>query len=200
MQNAIWYIVGLIAVVVVGAGAYTMMNRGGPAAAPAATSTPQTSEMSLREFSMSQTPQKCTFTSMQGSQGTVYVANARVRGDFTAQANGSAVMGHMIVKDNTSHVWMDGMSTGFKNSFDAVAEPGSATDSGVNPDERVSYSCEPWTPDDALFSLPAGVEFKSISDMQVKAGAGAVGATCSQCNMIPDATAKAQCLAALKCQ
>lgn len=200
MQNAIWYIVGLIAVVVVGAGAYTMMNRGAPAGVPAATSTPQTTEMSLREFSMSQTPQKCTFTSMQGSQGTVYVANARMRGDFSAQVNGSAVMGHMVVKDNTSYVWMDGMSAGFKNSFDAVAEPGSATDQGIRPDERVSYSCEPWTPDEAMFALPTAVTFSAISDMQVKAGAGAMGASCSQCGLIPDATAKAQCLAALKCQ
>lgn len=199
MHNAIWYVVGAVAVVVVGVGAYMTMDKAPSSTETNATSTSQ-SEMSLRELAGSQAPQKCTFTSLQNTQGTVYVAGGRVRADFSTSLNGTAITGHSIVVDNMSYVWMDGQSQGYKNSFEAIAEPGSATDSGLNPDERVTYSCEPWTPDENLLTPPTNITFTSISDVQVKAGAGAVGASCSQCNQIPDAAAKAQCLAALKCQ
>jgi len=123
-----------------------------------------------------------------------------VRGDFSAHVGGNAIVGHMIMADNTSYVWMDGMSQGFKNSFEASAQATSSAQSqGVGPDERVSYSCEPWAADQSLFALPQNITFTAIGAAQVQSGAGAVGVSCSQCDLIPDATAKQQCRAALQC-
>lgn len=184
---------------VVIAGGYVIFNKMGgvsteqESAMVAATSTPST----LRELAASQAPQKCTFTSTNNTQGTVYVAQGRVRSDFTSTVAGNAITGHALVMDNMSYAWMDGQSQGFKNSFEATTTAEGSQ--GVNPDERVSYSCEPWAADSSLFSVPTGIDFMSITDIQAKAGAGAMGASCSQCNQIPDAGAKAQCLAALHC-
>lgn len=199
MQNALWYVIGLVVVVAVGGFVYTQMGKG-PASDMAST-TPQAQEQSLRELAMTETPQKCTFTSAQNAQGTVYVANGKVRADFSAEVNGNAMMGHSVVMDNMSYVWMDGMSQGYKNSFEVQSTSSVETQSqGLNPDERVSYSCEPWSVDESLFVIPTSIEFMTIGAAGVQSGAGALGASCSQCNMIPDTTAKAQCLAALHCQ
>lgn len=201
MQNALWYVIGLVAVVAVGGFVYTQMR--GPVSDMAPTTPQVAQEQSLRELMAANTPTKCTFTSAQNTQGTVYVANGKVRGDFSASVNGSAMMGHMIVMDNMSYVWMDGMSQGYKNSFEANSTSSAQANTntqGLNPDERVSYSCEGWSVDEQMFALPSGISFMAISDTQVQGGAGAIGASCSQCNMIPDATARQQCLAALKCQ
>ncbi len=189
-------IAAIIAVIVIGIGIYMAMNA--PGSAPQEQATATSSPATLRELAASGTPQKCTFTSANSTSGTMYVAGGKVRGDFSAQVNGSAIMGHMIVMDNTSYVWMDGMSQGFKNSFDASATTTTGSQ-GVNPDERVSYSCSSWSTDPSLFALPASVTFSAISSTSVKAGAGAVGASCGQCDLIPDAASKAQCKAALHC-
>lgn len=189
------YIVAAIGLVVVAAGAYMAFGKADSVPAGedmAASSTPST----LRELAASRVSQKCDFTSANETIGTVYVADGRVRSDFTSTAAGKPIVGHALVLDNTAYAWMDGMSQGFKNSFDATT---TANSQGVNPDERVSYSCEPWVADAGLFSVPADIQFMSVTDIQVKAGAGAMGASCGQCAQIPDATAKAQCLAALHC-
>lgn len=196
MQHSLWYGIGVLVLAGAGVAAYMSMNKAPAAGEPAAKT--EQSQTSLRELAASASPQKCTFTSANNTQGTVYVAQGRVRGDFSAQVGGAAISGHMVVKDNTSYVWTDTMSQGFKNSFDASAQADTSAQ-GLSPDERVSYSCSAWSADESLFALPAGVTFMSISEMQVKAGAGAMGASCGQCNQIPDANAKAQCLAALHC-
>ncbi len=193
-KGIMWAVIG---VAVVAGGAYVAFGMGKPASSTEGTAS-TTPAVSLRELMASAAPQKCTFTSANNTQGTTYIAGGKVRGDFSAEAAGKAVMGHMIVMENTSYVWMDGMSQGFKNSFEATASAESSAQ-GVDPDERVSYSCVPWSADENQFSLPTGITFAAIGDMQVKAGAGAVGASCSQCAQIPDANAKAQCLAALHC-
>jgi hypothetical protein len=195
MQNIIWYLIGAVAVVGVGGFAYTQMK----APADTAPAAQETEATTMRELVASNVAQKCTFTSAQNTSGTILVGNGKIRGDFSSSVNGTSMVGHMVVKDNTTYVWMDGMAQGFKNSFEVTADT-QAQSQGINPDERVSYDCQPWTPDEAQFSLPSGIEFKSITEMQVQAGAGAMGASCSQCDMIPDANAKAQCKAVLHCQ
>jgi len=189
-------IIAVVAIVVIGAGAYLALGK--PASAPemqvAATSTPAT----LRELMASSQPQKCTFTSANNTSGTSYVAEGKVRGDFTSIVSGKPVVGHTIVVDNTAYVWAEGMTMGFKNSFDATTSAQTSTQ-GIGPDERVSYSCTAWTPDENLFVLPSTVEFKAITALQVQAGASAGGASCAQCDLVTDTATKAQCKAALHC-
>ncbi len=188
-KGIIWAVVG---VAVLAGGSYYAFAGKGSTSSGMATSTPA---MSLRELASGQAPQACTFTSANDTQGTVYVASGKVRGDFSARVAGRSIMGHLIVRDDTSYVWMDGMSQGFKNSFEAT----STTEGAISADERMQYSCKSWSPDENVFTLPSGITFAAIGSAQLKAGAGAMGASCGQCAQIPDANAKAQCLAALHC-
>lgn len=189
-----WGVIG--AVVVVGAGAYLMWGRGASAPAPAGVATTTAQAGNLRDLA-SMPPQQCDFTSANNSAGTVFAANGMVRADFSGDDQGRAVSGHFIMRDGTSYVWMDGMSQGFKNAL-AATSSAQADNAPVGPDERVTYACRPWAPDEGRFELPASVTFMTASDMQVKAGASAAGASCGQCAQLPEA-AKAQCLAALHC-
>ena len=190
-KGILWAGIGLI---VAAGGAYVALSMvKGKSATQTASSTPQSS---LRELAASDSPKMCTFRGADGSQGTVYADSGRVRGDFNAAIAGKSITGHFIVRDNTSYVWMDGMAQGFKNSFEAT----STAQGGLSADERMPYSCGGWSADENVFTLPEGVEFEAIGAAEVKAGAAAAGASCSQCERAPDAASKEQCLAALHCQ
>src|SRR6185369_6722066 len=67
-------------------------------------------------------PQKCdaTFdTKGNASSGIIYTAGGKMRGDFSSQVDGKTMQMHMIVKDQTSYNWVEGMGTtmGFKTSL-----------------------------------------------------------------------------------
>lgn len=129
---------------------------------------------------------------------------------------------HMITDGTTSWVWTDASSAmpaeGMKMSFVASStamEGSKAQPQGVDPNQPMNYSCSGWTADGSEFILPASVTFTDMSAMMqgatasgvgmkagASAGAGAAGnsAMCSACNQAPNATQKAQCLAALGCK
>lgn len=109
----------------------------------------------------------CTFTSTAGaeSSGTVYVANGSMRTDFRAEAAGSVQTGSMIVKDDTSYVWMGSQGMKMDLSAQAEANANANAEQSVDLDAPVEYDCETWTPDASKFTLPAGVEFVDIQAM-----------------------------------
>lgn len=162
--------------------------------------------------------QKCEVSSPndgQESNGEIYVANGMMRGNFTSDVSGKIVASHMIVKNNTSYIWTDDMPQGFMM---AINETPAGTD-GETPDQQAidlnqeySYKCANWSTDESVFELPSNINFSDISAMMKglaptnpESGNGSQGEEtlkaqqCSACNAIPDATAKAQCLASLGC-
>lgn len=156
--------------------------------------------------------QKCDaqFTSGQTtSEGTIYLANGQMRGDFTAQDNGKTIQSHMIVKDQTVYSWMEGMgmNMAFKSALSANSQSSNNQQSSMSTDvnQKVNYNCQSWTEDDSMFALPTGITFSDSSSMMAppaaasaSIGASASASECAACNSVP-AAAKAQCLAALKC-
>lgn len=158
-------------------------------------------------------PLKCdsTFTSNgNASTGTTYIAGGKMRGDFSSQVEGKTTQMHMIVKDQTSYTWIEGMGTTM--AFKSAVTQNNQNQSGAaaksaNVDQKVDYNCQSWTEDNAQFDLPAGVTFQDQSQVmpnltpkmqtpEVKSGKNS--ASCAACDSAP-ASAKAQCLAALGC-
>jgi len=187
----------LVAVVVVVGGGYYLWSQGGM---PGKETDPTTS---FRELAASQSPQECTFTAPNGGVGTLFVSGGKIRGDFTGSLGGGTTTGHIIMRDNMSYIWAEGMTQGFKNSFAEATSTGESPAAG--PDDRVTTDCKSWTADESKFELPQSVTFNTVSSMQIRAGASEAGssagvnATCSQCDMIPNDEAKKQCRAALNC-
>jgi hypothetical protein len=213
MQNkAVLYGIGAIVIVVAGVGIWMFAGKG-PNAGQPPEATPSTQSSTLKDLLARGGSNKCTFTSStqnSQSQGTVYISDSQMRGDFSSVAAGKTIASHMIVKDNTSYVWSDAAPQGFKMSFDAMTAQSDATpQAGVDPNAQVNYSCAPWSADASLFALPTSVTFQDMSSLVPGSAAGAGAATgtsiqgsaaqCGQCDQIPDASAKAQCRAALHC-
>lgn len=114
--------------------------------------------------------QKCTFidaTSLTASsEGTIYVAQGRVRGDFTSVVSGKPILSHMIVLDDTSYVWTDATTGGFKMALATIEKqqaPG--PNQGFDPNKKVNYSCTNWSTDVSVFALPAGIQFSDMTNI-----------------------------------
>ncbi|MEY4731605.1 MAG: hypothetical protein RL681_551 [Candidatus Parcubacteria bacterium] len=223
MNKTIYYIVG--GIVVVGGAVAFMINKpaspsgpGGDANMPA-----RAAQMSMKDLLGLGGAQRCTFTNKvenSESSGVVYVANGKMRGDFTSLSAGQTVKSHMIVDGETSYVWSDAMPQGMKMSFANIgaSATGQNANQSVDVNKKVDYSCGAWTVDVHMFALPDGVTFSDLSAMlppvgttPVKggtygdyvpgsAGSGDLKATqCASCDQIPDADAKMQCLETLGC-
>ena len=171
----------------------------------------QQGESSFKDFLASGKSQKCevSFKSADTtSSGTMYVASGKMRGDFSATVQEKSVQSHMIVKDQTVYSWVEGlgMSAGFKTSLN-TSDANKAQSRSVDVNQKVSYTCQSWTEDDSMFTLPQGVNFNETSAITPNGAAGnssgqASGSMkaqqCAACNNA--GASKAQCLAALGCQ
>ncbi|MDQ3015078.1 MAG: hypothetical protein M3Q73_04400 [bacterium] len=126
----------------------------------------ETSQQSLKEIIASNKPVKCEYSSVQpdGSSvsGTSYVANGKVRGDFSSTINGTAITGHTLIDGTTMYTWVDGQKEGFKL---AINTSGSSTPSNqaVDLDAKADYDCSSWNPDTASFVLPTNITFTDMS-------------------------------------
>jgi len=156
-------------------------------------------------------PQKCEVRFNQEgnqSQGTMYVGGGKMRNDSTATVAGKTIVSHMILDGNTIYTWVDGQSTGFK--MEATASEAEKSQAGkqkpVNLEQKVNYTCESWSVDTSLFSLPANITFSDFSSLIPKIqaptanmGAGQNASACAACDQVP-ASSRAQCKAALGCK
>ncbi len=111
----------------------------------------------------------CTFSSSnQGvsSTGTTYVsATGEMRGDFTSTYQGKATESHIIVKDETSFVWSGSQGAKMDISTIDASGSGNAQANQSNLDMQVDYDCSPWTKDATKFTLPTGVNFVDVGAM-----------------------------------
>lgn len=200
-------VIGIVAaVIVVAAGAWFFYSGGSDMMM--SSNQPQ-QQMSMKELIAMGKSQKCVFSEPQSSTGgTIYIADGKVRGDFTSQNQGANVSGHMIVDGTTVYTWMDGMNQGFKTSFNPTGEQGQGdTQQGLSPDKKTDYKCEKWSADESFFAMPAGVTFSDMSAMMqgtVKATANPNAmptktAQCKACDMAPEPQ-RTQCREALNCR
>ncbi len=167
--------------------------------------TSQENQKSLRDLLTAGVPQKCTFSDVSSEvnmQGTSYIANGKVRGDFSTTADGKTTNGHTIFDGKVSYVWMDGTSTGFKMEINPTegSTSNSSTQQGLDLNKTLDYNCDVWVPDQTLFTPPTNVTFTSFSVPTSTVEGSTTGnkSLCSSCDSLTGEQ-KTQCLTALKC-
>lgn len=211
--------IGIISVIVVlllllvGGGAYLAMKKTSPSSLDTApitqNSTANSSQGSLKSLFASGKSQKCTFnntsTDTTKVDGTVYVAAGKVRGDFQTTSNGTPLSSHMIIDSQTSYIWTDMSKQGFKMAIDTNQQTNTAANNqGPNMDQNVNYSCQGWSVDNSVFTLPADITFTSFTVPSAMPGGtngtGAGTSQCAVCDTIPEGANRDACKTQLHCQ
>ena len=151
---------------------------------------------------------RCSFNTNETStetstQGTFYVSNGNVRGDFVVKsADGKENQMSMIRNGDESYIWGPSLPTGIKMklSLDQFTKNQQASQF-ANVNQKTNYNCIPWNVDASLFIPPANVTFTDVTSMiPLTSPTGAKTQTASPCNQITDTTAKAACVKALSGQ
>jgi hypothetical protein len=76
---------------------------------------------------------------------------------------------------------------------------------GLDENEPVDFDCQPWRPDNAMFTPPSDINFIDLSaqmqmmEEQIDQVEQQTGANCSLCDQVPAGDARTQCLASLGC-
>lgn len=116
---------------------------------------------------------ECQITPIENavaSEGTFFVAEGKMRGDFITQSpdlDGLAVTSFILVEQSL-YVWteLDGESYGAKVNLAQAQENNLETQEPVGFDERVQYSCREWKMvDHSVFIPPTDVLFQDMSQI-----------------------------------
>jgi len=114
---------------------------------------------------------ECQITTINNdtvSEGTFFVADSKIRGDFITKLpdmQGTGVSSLIIISD-TMYVWteINEESYGVKTNLGATADTAVPTQEPVSLDERVKYSCQKWEQvDQSVFIPPSDVLFQDVS-------------------------------------
>lgn len=116
---------------------------------------------------------QCQITTTQDSQtteGTFFVADQKVRGNFIVESPDleGTIVSSMIIVDRTMYVWttLEGESFGMKSQVQADSDSTMETAEPVSLDERVKYDCKVWeSVDNTMFVPPSDVLFQDFSDI-----------------------------------
>jgi hypothetical protein len=108
---------------------------------------------------------KQAFSDMENS-GTVYMSGGNIRGEYTTIAEGRTIDTSFMLKDGYSYTWSSTLvNIGFKTKINTQVDGTNAVNSGTyswNASQIGDYNCEPWTTDEKMFEVPAGMSFKEV--------------------------------------
>lgn len=168
-------------------------------------------QKSMKDFLSFSGSQKCTVSySQEGYQttGVAYVANGKMRGEYTATMNGQTTKPQFISDGQTIYSWQEGEATGFKMTVTATQTAEAEKQNTVNMDQQVDYDCENWSTDNSKFTPPSNVKFTDYSEMlnnlqtdtkvEGSGSADLKAMQCQACAQAPEES-RAQCLQALGC-
>lgn len=92
--------------------------------------------------------------------GLLYVANGKVRGDFSSSAVDTKSTVSLINDGTFLYVWEAGDKTGLKLiAASSVSGTAVAARGAIDPSAQISYACNPWTVDANVFKIPEEVTF-----------------------------------------
>ena len=136
------------------------------------------------------------------TQGTFYVSNSNMRGDFVMKnTDGKENQMSMIRNGDENFIWGPGFPTAIKMnlSLDKLAANAQASQFG-NVNQKTNYNCVPWNVDSSLSTPPANIKFTDVGQMMApQATTGTKNPqTASPCDQISDPTTKASCLKAMQ--
>lgn len=204
-------VIGVIAalILLLGAGGAYFLSQNKTTSNTDSSQTPTTTESkssSLLDLLSAGKNQRCTFktsTSTSVSEGTFYIANGKMRGDFKTTVDGKTEEMSMIRDGDTNYIWGSSLETGIKMTIaiDKLSENQQASQF-VNPDAKLDYNCMPWTTDSSLFTPPSNVKFTDMTSLVAPktTGTQTTEKSTSYCDQITDAAAKAACVNAMSGQ
>lgn len=156
---------------------------------------------------------QCTFAYRDEttfSQGTVYVAGERMRGNFNTTIDETEYGSHMISTNQKVYVWNDEQTQGIVMDAanpDEVDLPDvdigtdTNTSNDVDFNKDYDYQCDTWIPDNKMFEIPAEIEFINIQEKMENIQSEVINKLdieCSACDSL-SGDSKTQCLAAIGC-
>lgn len=108
------------------------------------------------------------------NNGTMYISNGVVRGDFNMKTQGLDINTNFIFKDGYTYTWTSQMpgkaykmklpvsgsdlSLYMSNAINTMISNPQATQSGKD----VGLNCSPWSPDQSLFSVPSNLTIEEL--------------------------------------
>ncbi len=97
------------------------------------------------------------------SEGTAYIADGKVRADFTSVVSGQTFVSHMISADGYVYTWSDAYPQGVKMPMPELSEePAQGSTAGLSYHSQVDYDCAIWGKDETKFVPPSTVTFTEI--------------------------------------
>ncbi len=124
------------------------------------------------------TSQTCTFSYADPdsgtTQGTVYFANGKMRGNFTVQTvDGQSFDSSTINDGSYIYSWSSMSNQGTKIPVDYEVEESMDKDQGAsseyfNVDKEIDYNCNPWSDDQSMFTTPSNITFTDISSQMMQ--------------------------------
>lgn len=148
---------------------------------------------------------ECTIVGSDKLSGTTYISGKNMRGDINMSLDpddsSKVLTSHVISDGETMYMWSSALPTGIKlKASDWESTDATDTASNNNVDTEAlkgdfTYECKPWIVDSSKFTVPTDINFMDLGSTldSIK------GTTCSACDFITDADAKAQCKAKLGC-
>jgi len=197
----------ILIIALIGAGAFFMMSKSQNSTADTMKpvdgieSTQSTSKASIKSLLGEGKNVACTITypDAKGS-GKVYVADAKMRGDFSFPSGGGEMKTSMIQDGEYMYSWSGAQGTKMNISQVATAFPTTDTPTTqTDLDVAVDMDCDNWSVDATMFVVPADVRFTDMSAMmeQMQKQSTEMKKTQSgACDDIADAQAKAACMSA----
>lgn len=169
----------VVVIAVVAVGGYFWMGKGGGtekmntqnAESTTADTTEQSGKkMAFSEFLKQGGSYKCTVNqSVAGTEtvGTTYIKDGLMKGEYNTKVAGLDVTSYFIMRDGYSYSWSSMMpTTGFKVKVDQSTEASGSTETSgsysFNAEQIGDYSCEVWSADESVFTLPSSVTFKEV--------------------------------------
>lgn len=207
-KNILWAVIGVVALVLIVAGIAVTLQRSGDAEVAVETESGQVDDSvaieqrSFRELALSGRSSQCQFTDPQsGATGALYIGGGKMRADFSSEAGGMTITGHMVSDSQTAYVWVEGMTNGFKMALDTtVSGSSTSTREQVDLDQKVDVRCQDWSVDQTKFELPTTVQFNEMASIDSTTADSADTRTdrCASCDTAP-AEYRDQCRQALGC-
>lgn len=172
MQKIIMWVVIVGVLAVGGYFALNPKNADEGAVVPEETTETMTEEkkMAFGEFVKGGGAYKCTVAQHVGdvtSNGTVYINDQMLRGEFNSAVNGLNVDSNMIVRDGYTYTWSSmtpNMGFKIKVAENTAGDVGASASASYawNSETIGDYDCEPWSIDASLFTVPANITFQEM--------------------------------------
>lgn len=148
--------------------------------------------------------QQCTFSTVADgskSDGTIYLAGGKMRGDFDVITENVTVMSHTIFDGTTSYIWTHDAGEGLKMNVDPADIESYADNQPISADKNLEFECKSWNEDSSKFVPPSDVKFNDLPAMPsgnaLPNNADTKAMQQAICNNLPEPS-KSECLAAVK--